>query len=526
MRAYATFFVISVMTLGLLFLLVTRSRVPHAAPLASPVVETVVDAGVEAGASGRASLDADGGAVLANGSGGEAGTAPSGPRPLRIVALGWELAAPGVSMVSSGAKPAIDIAPESELDAVSARLARGGDSLDGADLAVLPAPAFVVAYEKLRALDPRVIAVVGFSRGREELRAAQGALLKALPGADDVKLVAYAPQMSGSAEARTMGSESATVLGLAVLRAMGAAPSRVRLLAPGTADARGASFAALARGATDDRKTALSTADASRLVPIVLVAPRAALDAKTAAFTDVTRAWLEANGVVAKDPAGLARAIADRSAVPLVGADAGARPDALTLVDRMGRVESTALSDQGTLLLGTTPGSLSGSMGLAWSLAREGGLTTAATPDPLPVDARIVKALGATAPPPVDPAPAADPDAGVETFAPAPANATPLFVMRDPGLAAAAAAQKGKAPSATDLATLAGTSAPELVQIAALFPRAVLRVSAPSGEKNARVFAGAARAAGVPAARLATTAAAPAGGGGAGLVAVEVLVVP
>ncbi len=516
MRSYATFFVIAVMTLGLLFLVLTRSHTAHDAPAEVVVIEPKADGGPEAGV-------AEAGAALGDAAvSGDAG--PARARPLRVTALGWELAAPGVALVMQAGEgavaatiPALDLAPETDLDAIAARLARGGDAVDGADVAVLPAPAFVVAYEKLRALDPRAFLVTGFSHGREELRASPGALLRPPPATEDVKLVAVTPQ--ASPEARAAGSESATVLGLYVLREIGVAPSRVRLLSPGTADARAASFAALVRGTNDERKAALSTADAARLVPVVLVAPRAALEAKEAVFRDLSRVWLEGVAKVAKDPGGIARAVADRTAMPLV--DAGARPDALALVDRLGHLEAAALGDQGAAMLASEPGSLASTMGIVWSLAREGGLTTTATPDPLPIDTRVVKALGVAAPPAREPPPELAADAGAPTFAPAPASATPLFVVRDPGIPATT--PKGKAPSATDLGTLATGAAPELVSLAALFPSAVLRVSSPTGEKNARVFAGAAQNAGVPVARLATTASVPPG---TNLVAVEVLVAP
>src|SRR5882672_10114930 len=45
MKGYATFFLIAVMSLGLVFLLVTRSRTPHDAPLADPEIVEATDAG-------------------------------------------------------------------------------------------------------------------------------------------------------------------------------------------------------------------------------------------------------------------------------------------------------------------------------------------------------------------------------------------------------------------------------------------------------------------------------------------------
>jgi hypothetical protein len=530
-RSYATFFLIAVMTLGLFFLVLTRGHVAYDAP--SEIAPPPASAS-DAGDGGLARGATDAGVGVADGGLAVDAAAPGG-RPLRVAALGWEVAAAGLAGAlaaspGSAAAAAFEIAPEADLDAIAARLARGGDSEGGADLAVMPAASFVVAYEKLRVLDPRAIAVVGFSRGREELRAAPGALaalVRAPPSSDDVKLVATAPQMALTPESRALGSESATVLGLFVLREMGLAPSRVRFVSPGTVDARGASFAALtalsmvAKGTMDERKPALSTSDASRLAPIVVVAPRAVLDAREAAVKDVVRAWLDGVARLVADAAPVARALSDGSAsFGRALSDAGARPELASLVERLGKVSGASLAEQGALVLGGGPGALPATLALTWSLAREGGLAPSAAPDPLPIDPRVVRALGAAAPP----APAAldvDPaDAGALAFGAAPSSSTVLFVVRDPG--GLTAPPKGKVtPEA--LAPLAMTAGPGLASIAALFPRAVLRVSSPLGERAARTFAAGAVAAGVPASRVVLTTSLVAS---AQVLAVEVLALP
>ncbi|HSO34878.1 MAG TPA: hypothetical protein VLT33_20255, partial [Labilithrix sp.] len=172
MKGYATFFLIAVMSLGLVFLLVTRVRAPYDAPAADPEVVELVDAGD--GGKTDAAAPADAGAA-------EAATPKPVERPLRVASLGWELVAAGVALTAPDGGPTgplLELAPEATLDAVEARLARGGNDPVGADIAVLPLPAFVLAYDRLRALDPRAFVVVGFSRGREEVHAAAGALLK------------------------------------------------------------------------------------------------------------------------------------------------------------------------------------------------------------------------------------------------------------------------------------------------------------------------------------------------------------
>ena len=99
MKGYATFFLIAVMTLGLVFLLVTRSRKDHPAPGVDPAfIEAAAapDAG-DGGAATAAALLACADAAL------EA-AAPAKPveRPLRVTALGWELVAAGVALTAAG----------------------------------------------------------------------------------------------------------------------------------------------------------------------------------------------------------------------------------------------------------------------------------------------------------------------------------------------------------------------------------------------------------------------------------------
>ena len=313
------------------------------------------------------------------------------------------------------------------------RLARGGNDAVGADIAVMPLPAFVVAYDSLRILDPRAFAVVGFSRGREEMHTAPNALLKAPPAGDEVKLVALGPATASDASAKAAGSESATLLGLFGLDLLGVPSARVRMIAPGAADAKAAPFAAIVRGAADDRKLAFSTSDASRLVPIVAIAPKKQLDESEPKMRAFALAWLDGLARAGKDASNVARRLANKEALPL-GAGVGGAPEAIALLDRLGQIEPATLAQQSTLI---GPGA-KGAVTLetltqrTWSLARAGGLTTSAAPDPLPIDARVVTAI---APPPPAPAPAATDggaaDAGA--LAPLPSGSTPLVVYRASG---------------------------------------------------------------------------------------------
>ncbi|MDB4938539.1 MAG: hypothetical protein JWP87_5511 [Labilithrix sp.] len=493
MKSYATFFLIAVMSLGLVFLLVTRPHKDHPAPGVDPAFLEVA-ASPDGGAEGGTTVAAAG----------DAGAEAAAPlkqveRPLRVTTLGWELVAPGVALtaVDGGVTgPALELAPETTLDAVEARLARGGSDPVGADIAVLPLPAFVVAYDRLRALDPRAFVVVGFSRGREEVHASPGALLKPPPAADEVKLIALAPATAADATAKAAGSESATTLGLFALDLLGVPAARVRMIAPGAPDAKAAPFSAIVRGAADERKLAFSTADASKLVPIVAVAPKAQLDANEAKMREFAKAWLDGLERSRKDASNVARRLANKELVPL-GAGVGGAPEAIALLERLGQIEPAGLAQQ-RALIGATAASAGGVTldALAqktWALCRAGGLTTSAAPSPLPIDERVATAI-APAPPPKHTADApAGADAGA--FAPLPTGTTPLLVYR-----------------AVDAQADAATVAAQIGFLAGVFEHAAFRVSAKGGEKAARAIAAQARDRfDIAPARLATAAGEPAG---------------
>jgi hypothetical protein len=501
MKGYAAFFLIAVMSLGLVFLIVTRSATPHDAPAADPEIVEVVDGGD----GGKA----DGGALVATNDAAAPAPKPT-ERPLRVTALGWELVAAGVALTApdgGAVGQPMELAPEATLEAVEARLARGGNDPVGADIAVLPLPAFVLAYDRLRALDPRAFVVVGYSRGREEVHATAGALSKSPPAADEVKLIALGPATAADATARAAGSESATMLGLFALDLLGVAPARVRLVAPGAADAKASPFAAIVRGAADERKLAVSSADASRFVPIVAIAPKAQLDANEPKMREFARAWLDGIERVGKDASNVARRLANKEALPLA-AGVGGAPEAIALLERLGQIAPAGLAQQ-RIFMGAArqgPVTLETLAQRHWTLARAGGLTTSAAPNPLPVDDRIVTAI-APAPAPAPPAREAVADGGADAGALAalPAGTTPLLTYR--------------ADTTSDAATVVA----QIGFLSGVFERAAFRVSAKGGDKAARALAAAARDRfDLPASRLATGAGEPAGA----FAVVEVLSLP
>ncbi|MBX3263107.1 MAG: hypothetical protein KF782_25760 [Labilithrix sp.] len=502
MKSYATFVITVLLTVALVFSLVSRERSKHEAP--AEVVEVAEAPAGDAGVDGGA--DAGGIAAAAP----EAG-APKDDKPLRVTTLGWEHVASGVALApppggAPAAGGAIELAPEASLDAVEARLARGGADPQGADVAVLPLPAFVASFERLRALEPRAFLVVGFSHGREELRARSGALLKAPPGADEVKLVALGPSTSTDATARAAGSESATLLGLFALDLLGVAPTRIGFAAPGTPEGKAAAFAALVKGVPDERPRAFSTADASRLVPIVAVAPKALIDAREAAVRAWSKAWLDGLARAKSDVPGIARRLAAKDALPFA-AGVGGAPEALVLVERLGQLENVGLDQQTSLIGPLAKGAvtLETLTQRTWQLARGGGITATAAPEASPIDARVVAAIAPPpkdAPPPAKDAPPADGDAGA-AFGPPPAGTVAYVAYR---------AVEGDAEKvASQIAFLGG-----------VFERAVFQVTAKGGDKAARAIAAAAQDKGVAAARLSVAPGEPQGA----FAVVEVLSLP
>jgi hypothetical protein len=454
MRSYLGFVLTAVMTLGLFFLLVTRVRLPYDAP--PEVLEAKATSAGDGGTDATAPEGRPAGLASGGTSPSAAPPAPAVPqRPIRVTALGWELVAPAATPV---AVP-MEVAPETSLDAVCARLARGGEDPLGADVALIPLPSFVVAYERVRALDPQAFLVVGFSHGREEIHASSGALLSAPPGGDEVKLVGLGSGAAPDPAMQAGGSEAATLLGLFALDLLGVPPSRVRLVAPGTEAAKTAPFAAVVRGTSDDRKLAFTSADASGFVPIVAVAPRAQLEARRGELEGWSRAWLAALETVKKDVPGAARKLAAKEGVPLSAAVGGA-PEALALVDRLGQLDGGSGGGVDMPALRTL-------FQRTWQLARGAALTTISAPDPLPVDERILAAIGGLRPPlETPPAPSA--------IGAVPAGSTPILVVR----------------SSTSDGILT-----ELQLLSGVFGRAVFRVSAKGGEKAALAVATTAMAA-------------------------------
>jgi hypothetical protein len=380
-RGYGFFSILAVMLILFVYLVVSKDRVPHVMPKPDPEATAAADAGTEGGALALASVDAgsaDGAVARSTPPALESPVAPLG-RPLRVAVLGWEHVSPGFGGdggVSAMRGQPVETGVAENLAAIESRLAKGGADPGGADVAVLPLPSFVVAYERLRALEPRVFLVVAWSTGREELRGSKEASLSRAPEGE-VKLVAA-------------GGDSATLLGLFALDRAGVPPSRVHLSSAGAADVKSVPFAAALRGEAveGERKLLLNTAEARRLVPVVAIAGAAALESNGGVYRTWAQAWLDGAERARVDAPGAARQIS---------ATQGA-PEAIVLLERWGQMERATVADNAARLglappSAAVPATVEALFARTWSLFRGAGLLASPPPEKPPVVSSVVAAL-------------------------------------------------------------------------------------------------------------------------------------
>lgn len=392
---------------------VRRGRTPYQAP-APPAATATATATSSASPVASASVSAS--ASASEASSASAPPPDAGPirlldRPLRVITLGWDLAAPGVlanggleagsnsDFTAAGLEMRL-IAVDS-MGVIEGALARGGADKDGADIAVVPFCHFVASYERLRALSPEAFFVVGWSRGREALISSKDAL----PSPGDVKEV----KMIGAA------GDPATFLGLFALDAAGIPASSVRLISA-MDRAEDAVLAAVDRDAapadTARRNILLTTADASRLVPFVAIAQHGLLEKNSKALTTWARVWLDGTHKLEADPPTAARQIAAASGAP----------EPIALLKRLGQIAPAGLTDNAKAagLSGRGALTLESLFQRAYRLYRAGGLLATPAPDAAPIATGVIASLvrsnpsliTAPAPPRLSPGPAGSATAG------------------------------------------------------------------------------------------------------------------
>jgi hypothetical protein len=410
LRAKVVFGLLLVMLVAFAGLLIVRERPPHQAP--APPAEgspgSVVASGsgsIFAGPSPTTSAGADAGTVTTDGGATASvdGSAPvdAGPpklmdRALRVVTMGWDLAAPGL-LANGGLAPGssseftaagieVHIASVDAMAAIEGAMARGGGDKDGADIVVVPMPAFVASYERLRALSPEIFFVVGWSRGREAIMAKDG-----LPS----------PPLKGEVKLAGTAGTSATFFSLFVLDLAGVSPSDVRL-APPDAKVEDAPLAAIDRGIQDAsgarRSLLMTTADTPRLVPFVAVAQHGLLEKSGRAVAAWARVWLEGTRKLAADAPSGARQVA---AVP------GA-PEPLQLLKRLGESAPATMGDNVRIagLSGRGALTLEVLFQRSWQVWRGAGVLATPAPEVTPVSNAVIAAIARSEPQLVEPAPA------------------------------------------------------------------------------------------------------------------------
>ena len=308
-------------------------------------------------------------------------------RPLRTTALGWESLVP-LLVANRGPTPGkgslcaqegldLQISVADQLTHVESALARGGADRDGADVALLPLPAFVAALERTRALAPRIFFVAGWSNGRDGLESSsEKALLS--PAKGEVRLV-------GSA------GESATLLGLFLLDASGVPPRRVRLVPVTDAKAATAPLAAVERVRRDEpavaptRRLLLTTSDVSRLIPIVAVAPAGFVRGNEQALAAWARCWLAGAKEMQADVPAAARLVAAMRGAPAV----------LDLLSRLGQITPSTLHDNARAagLAGRGAVTIEALFQRTFRLWRELGVLSAPAPESAPLSIEVIAEL-------------------------------------------------------------------------------------------------------------------------------------
>lgn len=286
-------------------------------------------------------------------------------RPVRVVALGWELLAPGVLATEKPADGAYTGA--SSIEDVEAALARGGGDAGGADLAIVPLAQYVASYERLRALAPEIVFVVGWSRGREAVYGPDASALSKLPAAGPVKVAGVAAQPE-------------TFLALFLLELAGVPASRVEL-----ADKAALTTQLRSSKQRPPGKLLVTSADTPHLMPIVAIAPRGFVDAHAADLEAWGRGWLAGVTRLQQDVPAASRQVAALPGAPAV----------LGLIEALGQVEFASLRENAVAfgLSGRGALTLDELFRTTWRIWRDTSVLTTPPPEVTPLYPGLVAQL-------------------------------------------------------------------------------------------------------------------------------------
>lgn len=310
---------------------------------------------------------------------------PALTRTLRTVALGWEFLTPGVIANGGSAPGSVSAYKMAGLDAsflaassmedVESALAKGGGVAGGADIAIMPLSSYVASYERLRALSPEMIFVVGWSRGREAMFGADLRALTKLPATGVVKIASSAGQPE-------------TFLALFVLELAGVPASRVELAAKDVKAPLSATFRTSKQ--TPPGKLLVTSADMPHLMPIIAVAPRGFVQAHASALETWGRIWLTGVGRLQSDVPEGGRQVASISGAPPV----------LAIIEALGQIEFASLRENAAAagLSGRGALTLDEIFRITWRVWRDTGVITTPPPEVVPLHVGMIASLVRTEP--------------------------------------------------------------------------------------------------------------------------------
>jgi hypothetical protein len=302
-----------------------------------------------------------------------------------VAGVGWEVIAPAL-LQNDGLEPNAKSAYGKEelllslsvvdgADGANQSLSRGGDDESGADVVFVPLSSFVASYEKLRALDPVIFHVSHWSRGREVLTTKSGKPLDSLP---DTGRISLAPAER----------DPGTFAALFLLDAAGVEPGRVELL--GSDDPKAQVRAHMQQtadkpGGVQQSDAALSTAEASRLIPIVAVAQRGFIQKHALILKTFLLGLLAGQQALSEDAAASVRKISK-----LDGA-----PEPVALLGGLGELGAVSLSENAELfgLSGRGAVTVEALLARGFRLWREAKLSSTPGPESVVADGRVVAQL-------------------------------------------------------------------------------------------------------------------------------------
>ncbi len=299
---------------------------------------------------------------------------------LRVVGLGADSLAPGI--LANGGREG---GPESrftaaglsatfrasdDASAVERALALGGDAEDGAHLIVLPLPTFVASYERLKALDPRIVGVAAWSSGRDAFYG---------PSRDSL-----AERRRGNVRLCGPRSGPATFLSLYLLELSGTGLDAITVAENNCVS----EYLSVDRGGSTEgnaSRLVATTADASTLIPWVFVAPEAMVEgeAERGVLARWMKVWFEGVSTLRSDVPGGARTIAGETSA-----------DPVSLLQRLGQVEIADLAQNAAAfgLSGRDSVTIGSLFGETWRVWRTTGVLATPAPESVPLDTRVVAA--------------------------------------------------------------------------------------------------------------------------------------